>query len=51
MKNLEAATSLYIAHYNFCRWRGTLNKTPAVAAGLTGHTWTLEELLTAAGVL
>ena len=51
LPNLAAATSLYVAHYNFCRWHGTINKTPAMAAGLTGHNWTMEELLTEAGVL
>jgi hypothetical protein len=50
LENLEAATALYIAHYNFCRWHGTLNKTPAMAAGLTGHPWTMEELLSEAGM-
>jgi IS1 family transposase len=50
LQNLEAATSLYVGHYNFCRWHGTLNKTPAMAAGLTGHPWTLAELLTEAGI-
>ena len=45
LANLEAATTLYVAHHNFCRWHGTLNKTPAMAAGLTGHPWTMEELL------
>ena len=49
--NLAAATSLYVAHYNFCRWHGTINKTPAMAAKLTGHAWTMEELLTEAGAL
>jgi len=24
LSNLSAATSLYVAHYNFCRWHGTL---------------------------
>jgi hypothetical protein len=46
--NLEAAVALYIAHYNFVRWHGTLNKTPAMAAKITGHPWTMEELLTEA---
>lgn len=49
--NLEAATALYVAHYNYCRWHATLRKTPAMAARLTGHPWTLEELLTEAGVV
>jgi IS1 family transposase len=50
LENLEAATNLYVAHYNYCRWHGTLNKTPAMAAGLTGHPWTMEELLSEAGM-
>src|SRR5205814_3569457 len=50
LPNLTAATALYVAHYNFCRWHGTLNKTPAMAAGLTGHQWTMIELLSEAGV-
>ncbi|MFL5342127.1 MAG: transposase [Gemmataceae bacterium] len=51
LDNLTAATALYIAHYNFCRWHGTLKMTPAMAAKLTGHPWTMEELLTEAGSL
>jgi IS1 family transposase len=47
--NLEAATVLYVAHYNFCRVHGSLLGTPAMAARLTGHPWTLEELLEVAG--
>ena len=45
---LEAALALNIAHYNFCRKHRTLKMTPAMAAGLTDHVWTVEELLTAA---
>lgn len=41
----EAAMSLFIAFYNFCRVHSTLKTTPAVAHGVTGKTWTLEELL------
>jgi IS1 family transposase len=42
---LHAAVSLYVAHYNFCRVHGSLPGTPAMAARLTGHPWTMEELL------
>jgi IS1 family transposase len=42
---LEAAIVLYVAHYNFCRVHGSLPGTPAMAARLTGHPWTMEELL------
>ena len=45
---LEAAVALYVAHYNFCRMHGGLPGTPAMAARLTGHPWTMEELLEAA---
>lgn len=53
----EAAISLYFMFYNFCRPHQTLtNKlpsgkkvptTPAMAAGLTGRAWTIEEMIAA----
>jgi transposase-like protein/IS1 family transposase len=50
--NHEAALGLYFAVYNFVRPHGTLTKaaggqktTPAMAAGVTDHPWTLLELL------
>jgi transposase-like protein/IS1 family transposase len=43
--NHEAALGLWFAYYNFCRVHMTLKTTPAVAAGLTDHTWTVAELL------
>jgi IS1 family transposase len=51
LRNLEAATALYVAHYNYCRWHGSLKKTPAMAAHLTDHSWTMEELLVTAGAV
>jgi IS1 family transposase len=45
LANLKAAVALHIAHYNFLRLHGTLKTTPAMAAGVTGHIWTWEELL------
>ena len=45
LANLEATFALYVAHYNFCRWHGSLKKTPAMAAKITGHPWTLEEMM------
>ena len=47
MENLIAALWLYFAHYNFVRIRGTLRMTPAMAANVTDHLWTVEELLNA----
>jgi len=44
-ENHEAALALYFAYYNFCWKHGTLKETPAMAAGLTDHRWTVEELL------
>jgi transposase-like protein/IS1 family transposase len=45
-ENLKAALALHFAYYNFCRKHITLrNATPAMAAGLTDHVWTIGELL------
>lgn len=46
--NLEAAVALYLAYYNFCWMHSSLPGTPAMAARIAGHPWTLEELLDAA---
>lgn len=46
-ENHEAAMALYFGDYNFCRKHGTLKMTPAQAAGITDHQWTVEELLSA----
>jgi IS1 family transposase len=45
--NLHAALSLYFAYYNFCRIHSSIRCTPAMESGLTGHVWTLRELLAA----
>ena len=42
---LEAMLALSFAHYNFCRVHRTLKSTPAMAAGLTNHAWSVGELL------
>lgn len=44
-ENHEAMMNLYIGVYNFCNVHGTLKTTPAVAAGLTEHVWSIRELL------
>jgi transposase-like protein/IS1 family transposase len=46
--NLKAALALYFAWYNFCRVHKTLRMTPAMAAGIADHIWTIPELLGAA---
>ncbi|SRR5258708_2463839 len=43
--NLRAMLALYFAHYNFCRIHSSIRCTPAMESGLTGHIWTLRELL------
>ena len=45
LENHEAMIALAIGYYNFCWKHGTLGTSPAVAAGLTDHIWTVRELL------
>lgn len=45
--NLRAALALHFAYYNLCRIHGSLRITPAMAAGLTDHVWTIDELVAA----
>lgn len=44
-ENLNAALNLHFAYYNFCRIHGSLGITPAMAAGITGHIWSIKEIL------
>jgi len=48
-ENHEAALALFFAYYNWSRRHMTLETTPAVAAGLTDHLWSVQELLAKAG--
>lgn len=43
--NHSASLALHFAYYNFCRVHQTLGMTPAMAAGLEDHPWTLRELV------
>jgi IS1 family transposase len=46
VENLTAAVSLHFFHYNFCRPHQTLGgKTPAEAAGVADHRWTVAEII------
>ncbi|MFC5864657.1 hypothetical protein ACFPT7_20280 [Acidicapsa dinghuensis] len=47
--HLEAAYSLFFAYYNFCRVHKTFRVTPPMESGLTGHVWTIGELLCLVG--
>jgi IS1 family transposase len=44
LENLKHAVALHFFHYNFCRLHMTTRITPAMAAGVDPHLWTLEEL-------
>jgi IS1 family transposase len=48
VENLGHAVSLHFMWYNFGRKHQTLKTTPAMAAGIADHVWTVEEI---AGVL
>lgn len=45
LPNLRHAVALFVAFFNFVKVHETLKQTPAMAAGLTDHAWTIEELL------
>lgn len=48
IENHKAAMALHFANYNLCRVHRTLRVTPAMAANVTEHVWTMDELLDAA---
>jgi IS1 family transposase len=46
-ENHNHAVAIFVAFFNFCRVHKSLEgKTPAMAAGLTDHVWSVSELLT-----
>jgi hypothetical protein len=46
LENHRHAVAIFVAFFNFCRAHKSLGgKTPAMAAGLTDHVWTVVELL------
>lgn len=44
IENHAVAVSLHMMHYNFARIHKTLRITPAMAAGVSDHMWSLEEI-------
>jgi hypothetical protein len=47
---LKHSVALSVAHFNFCRVHASLKgQTPAMAAGLADHVWSIAELLTYSG--
>ena len=47
VENHRAAVALHFAHYNFVRLHRTIQCSPAMAAGVSSHLWTMEELVSA----
>jgi len=52
IENHKHTMSLHYMYYNFCRKHQTLaqqaggiHKTPAMAAGIADHVWTMEEIV------
>jgi hypothetical protein len=45
VQNHEAAIALHFMHYNFVRRHQTLHVTPAMAAGVDPHMWSLKEIV------
>lgn len=45
VENHEHAIALHFMHYNFCRIHQSLRVTPAMAAGVSKHVWSLTELI------
>jgi hypothetical protein len=44
IENHAAAVALHFIHYNFARIHKTLRITPAMAAGISDHVWSYEEI-------
>jgi len=45
VENHAAMVAIHFVHYNFARMHKTLRITPAMAAGLSDHVWSLEEIV------
>jgi len=45
IENHVAAVALHFMHYNFARIHKTLRVTPAMAAGVATHVWSIEEIV------
>jgi IS1 family transposase len=44
VENFSHAVALHYMHYNFARVHSTIGETPAMAAGVAEHVWTLTEI-------
>jgi IS1 family transposase len=45
LQNHEAAIAVHYMFYNYCRIHSSLRCTPAMAAGVADHVWSLEEVI------
>jgi IS1 family transposase len=45
LRNHVAALGLFLCFYNFCRLHQSIRCTPAMAAGVTSHVWSVAELV------
>jgi IS1 family transposase len=45
IENHIASVAIHVMYYNFCRIHQTLRVTPAMAAGITGHLWSVYDLV------
>lgn len=45
IENHIASLAIHYMHYNFCRIHQTLRITPAMAAGISQHVWSIQELV------
>jgi IS1 family transposase len=45
VENHAAAIAIHYMHYNFCRIHQSLRITPAMAAGICDHVWSIEEMV------
>jgi hypothetical protein len=46
-ENHQHSVALFVFHFNFCRIHSAHKQTPAMAAKIENHQWTIEELLSA----
>jgi len=45
VENHIHSVAMYVMFYNFCRIHRTLRATPAMAAGVSDHVWSIEEMV------
>ena len=45
IEGLDSAVALHFMHCNFCRVHQSLRVTPAMAAGIADHVWSLAEVV------